>query len=38
LNPAQYGSHHRQHVQSPAMDGGVVDQDAALGHHLFEIA
>jgi hypothetical protein len=25
-------------MHSPAMDGRVIDSDAALGHHLFEIS
>jgi hypothetical protein len=27
---------HRQHLQRPAVNGCVVDQNATLGHHLFQ--
>ena len=31
-------SHHRQYLQRPAMYGGVVNENAALLHHFFDMS
>src|SRR5690606_10992429 len=38
LAPIELLQQERSIVDGPAMDGGVVDGDAALRHHLLEIA
>ena len=30
-------SQDRQDLDRPAVDGGVIDEDAALGHHLLDV-
>jgi hypothetical protein len=36
LSAAQHRRQYRQHLQRPAVNGCVVDQNATLGHHLFQ--
>ena len=37
LAPAKHRGQHRQDLDRPTMDGGVIDEHAALGHHLFDV-
>ena len=37
LAPTEHGRQHRQHLDQPAMQRGVIDEDPALGHHLLDV-
>jgi hypothetical protein len=36
--PTERGRQHRQHLDRPAGQRGVIDEDAALGHHFLNVA
>lgn len=38
LSPVEAFKQRRRKMHDPAINGGMVDMDAALGHHLFNIA
>ena len=38
LAPTKHSRQHRQHLDRPAVQRGVIDKDAALGHQLLDVA
>jgi len=38
LAPKKLCHQYRQHLDRPAMQRGVIDEDTALGHHLLDVS